>query len=208
MNGSSLTALVALATVVVAGAGAVSPRTVLLDVPPVTGGGMRAGLTRGDSASFEITIDPWRATVYELGGGNVIAFPAGSVCDPEKSTYGPSEWDKPCVAARRPVRVRVKAWLDSDGHPSVDFHPNVRFVPSALPAGWVNLTFADRRAAFDPAFDILSCQTAVQECNVESARDTTLETRRNAVTGTVTRRIKHFSGYSVAASPRSESAVR
>jgi hypothetical protein len=208
MNRTNTTAFVALATVVIAGAGAISPSSVLVDVPRVSGGGLTTPLSRTDTATFSITIDPWRATTYDLGAGNAIEFPAGSVCDPDKSTYGAAEWDKRCVAARRPVTVHIKAWLDASGHPSIDFHPNIRFVPSALPGGWVNLTFADRRAAFDPAFDILSCRTVGGDCNRESKRDSTLTTRRNAVTGTVTRRIKHFSGYSVAAGRAGDEHVR
>jgi hypothetical protein len=208
MNSTNATALIALGTIFIAGAGARSPGAVLIDAGRLVGGGVTTPLSRGDTTAFSITIDPWRATSYDLGAGNAIEFPAGSVCDPDHTTYGSTEWDKPCAAARRPVTVSVKAWLDAAGHPSIDFSPNIRFVPSALPAGWVNLTFADERAAFDAAFEILTCRSAGEQCNLESTQDSTLETRRNAVTRKVTRRIKHFSGYSVAAASGPQPDVR
>lgn len=199
MNGTNMTALFAVATIFIAGAGAVSPRSAIVDVPNVTAGRVQTTLTRGDTATFRIDIDPWRATTYMLGAGNMIEFPAGSVCDPEKSSYGAAEWDKPCAAARRPITATVRAWLDSAGHPRVDFTPAIRFVPSVLPTGWVMLTLTDARAAGDSTMTILSCAQSGQACVSEASGDSTMTTHRNAAAGQMTRRIKHFSGYMVGA---------
>jgi hypothetical protein len=97
------------------------------------------------------------------------------------------------------VTEQVRAWLDAQGHPRVDFTPNIRFVPSALPTNWVILTFADYAASLDPWYNILYCTTATSACYDESTTDPSLVTTRNPVTGRVTRRIKHFSGYLVGA---------
>jgi hypothetical protein len=97
------------------------------------------------------------------------------------------------------VTVNVKAWLDSDGHARVDFDRQLRFVPSTNSADWVVLTFADLQAAQDPFFNILYCPTATSDCYDESKRDPSLATVRNPTNGKITRRIKHFSGYNVAA---------
>lgn len=199
MNGTNMTALFAVATIFMAGAGAVSPRSAIVDVPNVTAGHVRTTLTRGDTATFKIDIDPWRSTTYMLGAGNMIEFPAGSVCDPDKSSYGAGEWDKPCAAARRPITATVRAWLDSAGHPRLDFDPDIRFVPSVLPTGWVMLTLADARAVGDTTLDILSCAKPDQSCTSEAGNDSTMTTHRNAAAGQITRRIKHFSGYMVGA---------
>ena len=152
-----------------------------------------------DTIRFNITIDPWRTTYFYLGNGNTLTFPAGSVCDPNNSTYGPTEWDKPCKAARYSVTETVTAWLDAKGHPRVDFSPNLRFVPSVLPTGWVNITFGDMAASLDPWYNILYCASVGSGCVDESKTDASLLTVHDPVTGQVMRRLKHFSGYLVGA---------
>jgi len=165
----------------------------------VTGGGATAALTSTDTIRFSITIEPWHQTSYYLGSGNSIIFPAHSLCDVQTSTYGVTEWDKPCVPETSSTTVNAKAWLDSKGHARVDFDRHLRFVPSNNSWQWVVLSFADFQASLDPFFNILYCPTATSGCFDESVNDPTLLTVRNPITGKVTRRIKHFSGYNVAA---------
>jgi len=165
----------------------------------VFGGGATQALTIYDTVRFSITIDPSRNTYYYVGDGNSLNFPAKSLCDVTKSTYGNGEWDKPCTVAIYPVTVNVKAWMDKLGHARVDFDKHLRFVPSSNPANWVNLTFGDFQASLDPFFNILYCATTSGACVDESKHDVTLLTVRNPLTGRITRRIKHFSGYNVAA---------
>jgi len=191
------TAFVVLVVTAAACSDAVAPRTG--SPGPVSAGhGVTTALSATDTTRFNLTIDAWRGTTYSLGAGNSIQFPAGSVCDPAKSTYGPTEWDKPCTAARNSVTVTAKAWLDGQGHPRVDFTPDLRFVPSQLPTGWVTVTFADSAASRDPGYTILYCKRALSRCVDESTTDATLATARNPLMGQVTRRIKHVSGYLVA----------
>jgi len=163
------------------------------------GGGATADLSPTDTLKFSITIDPSRQTYYDLGAGNSLTFPAGSLCDPYKSTYGDKEWDKPCTTAKYPLTVKVAAWMDQKGHPRVDFTPNVRFVPSTDPAKWVRITFADLQASLDPAFNILYCSSPHSDCKDEAKKDPTLVTYRDPITHKLSRRVKHFSGYNVAA---------
>lgn len=165
----------------------------------VAGGGSSEALTSSDTVRFSITIDPARQTVYNLGAGNSIVFPAHSLCEPNRSTYGEGQWDKPCPVARAPLTLDVKGWLDKYGNPRVDFSQHVRFVPTDNPAGWVELTFSSLEASLDPMFNILYCPKDISSCYDESKRDPTLVTVRNPATGQVTRRIKHFSGYVVSA---------
>ena len=72
----------------------------------VEGGGATQALTPWDTIRFSITIDPSRQTVYYLGAGNSITFPAHSLCDRDQSSYGAGEWDKPCTQATSPVTVQ------------------------------------------------------------------------------------------------------
>lgn len=200
MNKSSKTALVILAAGLAACSdGLVAPQSEAPAAEAVNGGGSMQALTGSDTVKFSITIDPSHTTYYYLGQGNSLTFPAHSLCDPYKSSYGNSEWDKPCTQATSPVTVGVKAWLDSQGHTRVDFSMHLRFVPSSNPAQWVNLTFADLQASLDPMFNIYYCQSDKGSCEDEAKKDPSLATVHNPKTGKLTRRIKHFSGYNIAA---------
>lgn len=163
------------------------------------GGGATADLSRQDTLKFVITIDPNRSTYYDLGAGNSITFPAGSVCDPNKSSYGENEWDKSCPTITRSLTITVLAWEDRWGHPRVDFSPHVRFTPSPDSRQWVKITFADLQASLDNSFNILYCPSSNSSCKDESKKDPTLVTYRDPITHKLTRRVKHFSGYNVAA---------
>jgi hypothetical protein len=199
MTNTSKLVLFALAATVGACGEAVAPRSQASTAPYKLGGGVTTSLSVNDTVRFSITINPWENTYYNLGAGNTLTFPAGSVCDPTTSSYGPTEWDKACDPAHDAVTVNVQGWLDSLGHPRVDFTPHLRFVPSDLPAGWVNITFADAQAALDPMFNIAYCPDLSSACIDESTVDPSLQTTSDPVTGQVTRRIKHFSGYLVGA---------
>jgi hypothetical protein len=209
MNSKGKLALLGCAALVAACSDTVAPRSASGGAPgmdaPETGvaamsrGGWKAPLTKTDTDRFSITIDPSSTTSYVLGAGNVLTFPAGSVCDPARSSYGDGEWDKPCVAARSTITVAVKAWLDGNGHPQTDFSPNLRFVPSNLPSQWVEIKFGDSRAALDPRSAILYCKNPHAKCVDEAKKDPSLATRRDPLTGKIMRRIKHFSGYLVGA---------
>ena len=51
-------------------------------------------------------------TVGEKGGvfylgNNAIVFPAHSICDPARSTYGPDTWDTACTALKGSVKIHA-----------------------------------------------------------------------------------------------------
>jgi hypothetical protein len=160
--------------------------------------GSMQDLSATDTIRFSITINPWTNTTYYLGNGNSLYFPQGSLCS-LWSSYGPTEWDKPCTPATSSVTVNAKAWIGPNGKPRVDFDKHIRFVPTTNPAKFVVIQFADLQASLDPWFNILYCPSATSSCYNEGKLDPSLLTVRNPITGKVTRRIKHFSGYNVAA---------
>jgi hypothetical protein len=165
--------------------------------PTIDGNGATANLTMLDTIRFTLSINAEKPSFIFLGAGNWLTIPAHAVCDPTTSTYGPTEWDKPCDVARNTVAVKAKAWLDKDMHPHVDFEQHLRFVPSANPAQWVMITFTDYSASFTPGSQILYCASPTSSCVDESKSDPTMATVKDPVTGHVVRRIKHFSGYNV-----------
>ena len=123
-------------------------------------------------ARFTFVIDPSRTTYYYLGAGNSITFPAGSLCDPSRSTYGMGQWDRWCPVATSPVTIYTKAWLDRYGQPHIDFDKHVRFVPTEDPAGWVMLTLSDYGTGINPWTNISYCATEYQtSCIDEAAMD-------------------------------------
>lgn len=199
--------LVALAAVLAACSegNVVAPRSEAPSGPPAVGGGSTQSLSGVDTLRFSFVIDPSRNLWYYLGAGNSITFPAHSLCDPSRSTYGMGQWDKSCTPATSPLTVTAKAWIDASGHPRIDFNPQIRFVPTDNPAGWVSLTFTDYSGA-QSWLSILYCQNEhTSHCVDESKIDPTLATFRDPATGRLTRRIKHFSGYNVGAGDDSSS---
>src|SRR3954469_18646481 len=68
---------------------------------------------------------------FTIAGSYTITFPANSVCDPNRSTYGSTEWDKDCTVldAGQFVKVHATLSLSSTGL-GIDFTPALRFSPS------------------------------------------------------------------------------
>ena len=200
MKQASRIALLALAVLAACSDNATSPVT--KSIAPTSANGTQAPVTH-DTLIFAISINPKKLTVYNLGGGNELVFPANSLCDPS-SLYGPAYWDQPCAIAKKTLNISVKVWLNSSGNPQVDFTPSVRFVPTDNPAYWVILTFADAAAAANPMYNIDYCASPTSPCYDESTIDPSLATYHDPVTGKLTRRVKHFSGYNVAAGDYSD----
>ena len=158
----------------------------------------------GDTAFADITVMPTGGRYTLVSGLLKIDFPAAAICDLATTSYGPSEWDKPCVPTVLPVRVKSKAWLDAEGEPHVDFQPAMRFSPAIV--GGVQLYLRDPKGMFDPNARIFYCATDTN-CYDESLTDASLRTRYDATNGMYYRRIKHFSGYNVTAGRAAEVSV-
>jgi hypothetical protein len=72
-------------------------------------------------------------------------------------------------------------------------------LPTTNPAKFVILSLTDPPASLDVSMNILYCATPTSSCVNEALQDASLITNHDPVTGKVWRRIKHFSGYNVAA---------
>ena len=53
---------------------------------------------QGQTITSDFVVTGAGGTFTILNGRYKVAFPAGSICDPTTSTYGPTEWDSPCEA--------------------------------------------------------------------------------------------------------------
>lgn len=125
-------------------------------------------------------------------GINTVTFPADAICE-TTSSYGPAYWDAPCSPVKKDVQFTVTL-TQVDGVRTLTFSPDVRFVPGREV---VLTTEASRLAAGAPVPTIFWNPTNSTELVDESASDASLATSLDASSGTLVRRIKHFSGYQV-----------
>jgi hypothetical protein len=166
------------------------PSTLLL----LSGSGVRiTASTTIDGVTYETAIVDPRSNVKLEGDGYSINLPSSSICDPLTSGYGPGTWDAPCRTAVLPITFRVKSWTDSAGNARTEIHPDIRFSPSRT----VKLQLTSRRGSESSTSRINWCPTGASTCVDESRNDGSLVVDRDAWKGTVSRRVKHFSGYMV-----------
>jgi hypothetical protein len=152
-----------------------------------------------DGKSADLLIEPSGGLFYL--GKHVLYFPASTICDPAISTYGPTEWDKPCTAITQPVQVHAEL-REENGRSWIDFSPHLRFVPSDDEERWVYLFMytkasEGKQLTSKNAPPILWSPELGMAGIDESLTDETLKTKWDKKLGGVYRRIKHFSGYNV-----------
>lgn len=132
-------------------------------------------------------------------GPHAIHFPKNSICSPE-SSYGPTEWDKPCEPARGTMQFHVEIQRDAQGRSWLSFTPAVRFVPTTRRSGWVMLYMqagGTPQEVRDAMPRILWSPEPGLDPIDESLTDPSLETYVIRGTSIAYRRIKHFSSYQV-----------
>jgi len=128
-------------------------------------------------------------------GEHKLVLPPGTICDPLRSGYGPSEWDAPCARITRPVTITARASVNQAGRARVDFSPALRFRPNTM-GEVVSLFLLDREAASSDGFTILYCADS-GACVDDAATDPSVGTLVEPSTGFIFRRLKHFSGYTI-----------
>ena len=170
--------------------GVVAPREAAASKPALS---TTVTVSTGDTTVTSFVVLPGAMTAAVIGE-HKIKIPAGAVCDPALSSYGPTEWDKPCQTLLAPLTITAKAWRSSTGHPMVDFQPALRFRPTDK--GVVTLHLMDKVASADESYRIYYC--ARGSCVDESLTDPSVATMRDASNGFAYRQLKHFSGYIIA----------
>jgi hypothetical protein len=142
----------------------------------------------------KFTIRPGKSVRKKLGDHD-LSIPAGAVCDPATSGYGPSYWNAPCQPLQRPLAVKAE-WVTVDGNEYIRFRPEIRFVPSNNPRNWVILS-AKLDGRYDPLknYAILWRDPVTNTWVDESALDPSLKAQLDQRTNKVFRRLKHFSDY-------------
>jgi hypothetical protein len=150
-------------------------------------------LTDGASYTSQFVIRGARGTTF-TDGVNTLTFPAGSVCDPGKSSYGPGECDKPCAALSSDLTITVKATV-ADGRVNIDFSPNIRFSP-ARPVTLVVKNDAIKTGGTAGRWAIFY-NSGDGKLVDEAVTDPSVVTYVDRAEGVAWRRIKHFSGFNV-----------
>jgi hypothetical protein len=149
-----------------------------------------------DSTSVDFYVGPSGGVFYT--GNHAVVFPAGSVCDPETSTYGPGTWDAPCTTLQSAIKVHAEV-RRRNGSTAIDFTPALRFAPSTSSSRWVWLLIytPDARGASGDLsrFNVLYAPTLDAATIDETADDSSLRTYLDTFSGISLRRIKHFSAY-------------
>lgn len=148
------------------------------------------------STSADITVDA-KGGKFDLGQHS-ITFPKNSICA-LTSSYGPTEWDKPCTPATEPIDFHVEI-VSLNGREWLDFTPAVRFVPTTNPKQYVGLTMRTYQhpdAAGEDDLQILWSPAIGVPGVDESIGDPTMRTTINRRSGMMSRRVKHFSGFNV-----------
>ncbi len=130
-------------------------------------------------------------------GDHVLFIPADAVCDPATSGYGAALWDAPCSPIQRPIEVTA-TWTTRDEKPVVSFSPDLRFAPSNDENRWVTLSLKDSKGIDpDKYYTILWYDKQLSQWVDESLTDPTLKARPNQSGNLVSRRLKHFSDWTL-----------
>lgn len=143
---------------------------------------------------YVVTFDPQRDQSIPLGPNN-INIPSNAVCNLATSGYGASSWNRPCTPERMPVTLTITIRNASSKHPSLTFQPDMRFNPSRT----VQLYMYAPRVSKDDVRNWLMYYCPDRgKCVDESLTDNSLTTSIDRANKMLFRRVKHFSGYTVA----------
>ena len=144
--------------------------------------------------TYSVTFDPTKKQSFALGP-NHLDIPANGICNLVTSGYGAAYWDKPCTPQVLPVTLTVVIANAASDHPSINFYPAMRFNPSKT----VNLfMYAPKVTPTDAKNWLMSYCPDLGACFDESLTDTSLATVIDYDHDMLFRRVKHFSGYTVA----------
>jgi hypothetical protein len=153
--------------------------------------------TNAQNGVTQFTVTPAGGVFFV--GNHAVVFPAHSICDPATSNYG--DWDAPCAPLTGPLTITARL-STANGVRSVDFSPEIRFVPSTSSSRWVWMFMytPEAHGAKDVSrFSILFSPTLGATPVNDAIGDPSLRTYVDSRSGLAFRRIKHFSGYSVGA---------
>ena len=144
--------------------------------------------------TYTFTVDPTKDQSLNLGP-NHLDIPAYGICDLRFSGYGPTFWNRSCQPQVQPLLLTAIVRNSASDHPSIDFYPAMRFNPYKT----VQLYMYAPNVSINDAINwkMLYCPD-LGGCYDESLTDASLVTKIDYTNNVLFRRVKHFSGYTVA----------
>ncbi len=144
--------------------------------------------------TYAVTFDPTQNQSFSLGP-NHLDIPAYGVCNLLTSGYGAAYWNRSCNPQLLPVTLTVVIKNAASDHPSINFFPAMRFNPAKTVQLFM---YAPNVSAADAKNWLMSYCPDMGKCVDESLNDTSLATVIDYGNDMLFRRVKHFSGYTVA----------
>ena len=144
--------------------------------------------------TYAVTFDPNRDQQFYLGP-NHLSLPANSVCNLQTSGYGAAYWDAPCTPQAAVMTLTVVIKNAASSNPSIQFFPAMRFNPTKVVQLFMYAPNVSKSDAKN--WTMLYCPD-LGACFDESAKDQSLSTSIDYDHNVLFRRVKHFSGYTVA----------
>ena len=143
---------------------------------------------------YTVTFDPKADQLIHLGP-NAISIPRSAVCNLTSSGYGADYWNRDCRAETQLITLVITVKDAAGVHPSIDFAPAMRFNPDKD----VQLFMYAPKVSKDDAKNWLMFYCPDKgKCVDESLFDRELTTNIDRSKNMLFRRVKHFSGYTVA----------
>jgi hypothetical protein len=176
--------------------------------PTLSGSSALAALTAPTTVDFVIPAAGGRVSILDM---YTLDVPANAVCDPSaqdsRDGYAAAAWDAPCTVATTGITVHATLqW--SHNRMWVDFSPSLRFVPSqtvTLSTGLMSPIvryYAEAKGGngsrgLSRKWGILFAPSIDATPVDDSKADASIRTRVDFTAGTISRRVKHFTGYSI-----------
>ena len=143
---------------------------------------------------YTYTINPNVSNTLLLGASR-LTLPEHAICRLATSSYGPDSWNRECDEEQGPVTITAVVRNAQTNSPSIEFSPAMRFSPDRNVQLYLKV---DNAATLSSMSKVLYCGPFSMLCTDESLSDSSLRTTIDVTNNTVFRRIKHFSGYTVA----------
>ena len=144
--------------------------------------------------TYAVTFDPTADQKFYLGP-NYLSLPANAVCNLLTSGYGAAYWDASCTPQTEKMTLTVVIKNATSTNPRIEFFPAMRFNPTKLVQLFMYAPNVSRNDARN--WTLLYCPDA-GACFDESVKDQSLSTSIDYDHNVLFRRVKHFSGYTVA----------
>ena len=144
--------------------------------------------------TYTVVVDPTIDQQFNLGP-NYLSLPANSICNLATSGYGAAYWDASCTPESTKLTLTVIIKNAASDNPSLDFFPAMRFNPAKSVQLFI---YAPKVNAADGKKWLMKYCPDGGTCVNEALTDPSLGSNIDYANNVLFRRVKHFSGYTVA----------